>query len=129
MVVSSSGTLLSPRRSSTPESASQQLSAVERLRIAGRRIAFHPSQPRCGQEQLLGEPMLVGLRSEVFDQERGLLHTCGPRDRDEEIRHAEVPVVLRNLVLEDDVAAKRIPREIGQDAMILMAIIPLVRED
>ena len=42
---------------------------------------------------------------------------------------AEVAVVLGNLVFQDQVVAKSIPREVRQDPVILMAIVAVVGED
>ena len=47
----------------------------------------------------------------------------------ERIGRADVPVVLRDLVLEDQVVAERVPRQLGDEAMVLVQIGALVRED
>ena len=48
---------------------------------------------------------------------------------DEDVRRAEVAVVLRDLVLEDQVIAERVPRQLAGVAVVLMQVVPLVRED
>ena len=48
---------------------------------------------------------------------------------DEEVRRAQVAVVLRDLVLEDQMVAKRVPGQLRDEAMILVQIAAPVRED
>ena len=47
----------------------------------------------------------------------------------EDVRRAEVAVVLRDLVLEDQVVAERVPRQLRSQAVVLMQIRAAVRED
>ena len=47
----------------------------------------------------------------------------------EDVRHTEVAVVLGDLVLENEVVAKRVPRELAREPMVLMKVGPGVRED
>ena len=49
--------------------------------------------------------------------------------RHEAVRRPEIAVVLGNLVLQDQVVAERIPRQIGDQPMILMPILAIVGED
>ena len=48
---------------------------------------------------------------------------------DEDVRRAEVAVVLRDLVLEDQVVTPRVPRELGHQAMVLVPVVAVVGED
>ena len=47
----------------------------------------------------------------------------------EEIWRSEIAVVLRDLVLEDEVIAPRVPGELRNEAVILMPIVAVVSED
>ena len=49
--------------------------------------------------------------------------------RHEAVRRAEIAIVLGNLVLQDQVVAERIPGQIGDQPMVLMPIVAIVRED
>src|SRR5882757_8523637 len=53
----------------------------------------------------------------------------GLAGRDEDVRLAQIAVPLRNLVFEDGVIAKRVPRQHRHLAMILMRIVARVAED
>ncbi len=48
---------------------------------------------------------------------------------DENRRNTEVAVVLRDLVLEHEVVPERVPRQLAQEPMILVQILPVMRED
>ena len=50
-------------------------------------------------------------------------------ERDEDVRTAEIAVVLRDLVLEDQVVAERVPRELAGEPVVLVEVVPRVRED
>ena len=51
------------------------------------------------------------------------------RQRHEHVRHAEVAVELGNFVFEDQVIAERVPGQLVDDAVVLVQIVPAVRED
>ena len=50
-------------------------------------------------------------------------------DRDEDVWLAEIAVVLRDLVLEDQVVAERVPGQVARRAVILVEVASGVRED
>ena len=50
-------------------------------------------------------------------------------EMDEQVRSPEVAVVLRNLVLEDQVVTERVPGQLARQAVILMEVAALVGED
>ena len=81
------------------------------------------------QKQVLREPAPVELRREVREDQPDLPCCDLLRQVDERIGRADVPVVLRDLVLEDQVVAERVPRQLGDEAMVLVQIGALVRED
>ncbi len=55
---------------------------------------------------------------------------CADRlvERDETVRRAEVAVELRNLVLQNQVIPERVPGQIRQHAVILVPVVPIVRQ-
>ena len=73
--------------------------------------------------------MLAGLTREMLLEQRQLLLGDRRGQRHEEVRPAEVAVDLRDLVLEDQVVAERVPRQLAGEAMVLMEVVPRVRED
>jgi hypothetical protein len=48
---------------------------------------------------------------------------------DEEVRSAEIPIVFRNFIFENEMVPERIPGEFRNQAMILMQVQTLMRED
>ena len=49
--------------------------------------------------------------------------------RHEDVRCAEIAVVLRHLVLEDHVIATRVPRELAGEPVVLMEVVAGMRQD
>src|SRR5690242_14983887 len=86
--------------------ADDELPTVERLSLPAGRIRLHSPQTHQRLERVLAEPVPVALRPEMG---RNRLH-LPLRDRvgqvDEHVRRAEVSVVLRDLVLENQVVSK-----------------------
>ena len=73
--------------------------------------------------------MLALLARERREDQFDLLARQLLGDGDEDVRRTEVAVVLRDLVLEDQVVAERVPRELADEAVILVEVMPRVRED
>ena len=72
---------------------------------------------------------LSRLGGEVPEQELDLARHELLAQRHEDVRRAEVAVVLRDLVLEDQVVAEGVPGQLGDEPVVLMAIGAGVRED
>ena len=62
-------------------------------------------------------------------QIRSHLHVNESRLGDEDVRHAEVAVKLRDLVLKNQMVAESVPRELASEPVILMEVVTSVRED
>ena len=116
-----------PHRVDAP--SQRELAAVERLRVPARRARLGPAQAHEPEEELLVEPVLFALARERLSQQARLLACELLRHRDEDVRRAEVAVVLRDLVLEDQVVAPGVPRQLAHEAVILVQVVPRVRED
>src|SRR5262245_25435786 len=106
-----------------------ELAGVEGLRVTLRRVALDSAQPQQGTERVLAEPPPPSLRDECTEQVRDLALHVSRREWHEHVRHTEVPVVLRDLELEDHLVAKRVPGELGDEAVVLVQVAPEVRED
>ena len=106
-----------------------ELAPVEALGQAARRSRLHPAQPQQREEEVFREPLLRPLRAEALEQCLDL----APRDRllevDEDVGRAEVAVVLGDLVLEDQVVAEGVPGQLGDEPVVLVAVVVGVRED
>src|SRR5437773_839324 len=103
------------------------LSAVERLGVAPLRL--DPAQPQERRERVRGEPVVVLLRLETVHEDPDLLLAGRLVELNEEIGVADVAVVLHDFVLEDQVIPVRIPRQLGHQAMVLVEIVAIRRED
>ena len=83
--------------------------------------AAHAQQPA---EELVVEPVLVALaRDDARSSKSQLLRGDLVAQRDEDVRRPQVAVVLRDLVLEDEVVAERVPRELAREAVILVEVV------
>src|SRR5438093_1922182 len=103
------------------------LSAVERLGVAPLRL--DPAQPQERRERVRGEPVVVLLRLETVHEDPDLLLAGRLVELNEEIGVADVAVVLHDFVLEDQVIPVRIPRQLGHQAMVLVELVAIRRED
>src|SRR3984893_15825049 len=101
---------------------------MKALRPTGARSSFHTPQAHQGLKRLGVEPRL-GALARVAAQERagfgggmcvGELHI--------DVGGSEPALVLPNLVLEQQVAAKRVPGELAHETMILVLVGAMVRE-
>ena len=103
------------------------------MNASARPLGDAASMPRSrisAAEELLVEPVLVragsgsaraAARSSGCDAPRSSGH--------EDVRAAEVAVVLRDLVLEDQVVAERVPGQLADEPVVLVEVVPRVRED
>src|SRR5439155_14834461 len=112
-----------PRGASPAEDG---LPGVEGFRVAARRVRLHPPQAHEAEERVLGEPPLLPLRPVRPDERLHLpaSHLFG--EVQECPGRAEVPVVLRDLELEDQVVPEGVPGQLAHEAVVLVQVVPLV---
>src|SRR5581483_4493698 len=103
--------------------------AVEGLGMAGGRIAADAAQPHHGEEGFRGKPAVAALAWEMLEQAAHLLSGDVLAQRHEEVGVAEVAVIFRHLVLPDQVIAEGAVGELGRNAMVLMKIAAVMRQD
>jgi hypothetical protein len=82
----------------------------EGLSIPAGRAAFHAAQTSDAAERLVVEPVLRALSAEILPKERDLALDRRGGEWEVEVGMAKIAVPFRDLVLEDQVFAKRIPR-------------------
>ena len=75
------------------------------------------------------EPALTALCREVPIEVRRLSPGDRGRNGNEEIRPSQIPFVLGDLVLEDQVVPKRLPSQFRDNPVILVPILQDVGED
>src|ERR1041385_1171316 len=106
----------------------QNLAAVESLGPATRGVALDAAQPEHRLEGLGAEPTFAGLGGVVAENEVDLAARGGLVERYGEVGVAEVALVLGDLVLEDQVVAKRRPGQLGDQRVVLVEIGAMVGE-
>ena len=105
------------------------LPSVEGLCISVRSIRLHAAKPEDAQEEILREPPPIPLGLEVREEVLDLPLGKPIVEMDEDVGGTQVAVVLGNLVLEDEMVAKRVPGELRCESVILVPIVAVVRED
>ena len=73
--------------------------------------------------------MLAGLCGEMLLEQRQLPLDDLRRERHEHVRPPQVAVELRDLVLEDQVVAEGVPRQLAGESVILVEVVIGVRQD
>ena len=72
--------------------------------------------------------MLVALRLKELAEVRDLCLANGTVQRNEEVGLLEIALILRNLIFQHEMIPERIPRQLGEEAMVLVAIGKEVRK-
>lgn len=90
---------------------------------------FDATQPQQAVEKILGEPLFASLRAEVAHQVFHLLATNRLTQRDEEVRRAQVCIVFRDFIFQDQVVPKSVPGQIAHHAVVLVQIVSEVSKD
>src|SRR5262249_55329259 len=106
----------------------RDLPTVKRFRIPRGGFGLDPANPQERQERIRCEPVLVLLTLEALHEHGDLLLTGRLVEMHEDIRGAQVAVVLQNLVLEDHLVTKGVPRHLRHEPMILVKVVAEVRE-
>src|SRR5262245_46654547 len=89
-----------------------RLAAEEGLRISSRRSRLDASYPHQGKKRLVCEPMAVLLRLESSRNESHFPATDRLIEVHKYVGRAQVAVVFRNFVLQDQMAPEGIPRQV-----------------
>ena len=90
---------------------------------------FNSTQPQQAVEKVLGKPLFASLRAEVAHQKFHLPATNRATQRDKEVRGAQVGIVFRDFVFQDQVVPKGVPSQLIDHSVILMRVGPGMRED
>src|SRR6516225_6567314 len=113
-----------PRRSHLDH----RLAHVEGFGKSVRCATLEPPQPHQAEERVVSEPVTILLAGKSRSKMPHLSVSARAVNRHEQIGNAEIAVVLRDLVLDDEVIPECVPRQVGNDSMILMPIVSIVRE-
>ena len=91
--------------------------------------AFHTPQTGHAGERVGVEPVSPSLGRESVDHEPGLVFSSPGGQLDIDGRLTQLAVELGDLVFKDKVIAKRLPGELSNEPVILMAVFPIVGQD
>src|SRR6202035_4254105 len=104
------------------QSSEHDLSSVERLRYPLGRVTADAAQPGQREECLVGKPASSALAGKVSADRFDLPAKLYLGQWYEESGIAEIAVVFRNFVLEDEVITEGVVGEFGHQSVILMSV-------
>jgi hypothetical protein len=93
-----------------------QLAAIECLRVLVARGALDTTQAKDGLKGILGEPSLLALCLGKITDVSNFVVTAFLRERPQIVGQVHVPTASWNLVLQNQLSEPRIPSEIGDRA-------------
>src|SRR5580704_7660465 len=91
----------------------QRLPAVKSFRVSSFRVRFDPADSQQRTESVFGEPLLAGLRAKRSENVPNFCFAQRFVKPHKEIGRTEISVILRNLVLEDQMIAKCVPGQLA----------------
>jgi len=94
-----------------------------------RRIRFDAPETLQSQEGILGKPLLGALGSKRLADISGFSFTSLAIQTHEEIWRAEIAIIFRDFVLQDEVVAKRIPSQFTDHSVILVKVIAVMGQN
>jgi hypothetical protein len=107
----------------------RHLSAIESFRVLFGRHRFHSSQPEDGPKHVFRKPVLVSLGLETFKY----VSDFEPADLFvevyEQIRLAQIAIILRDFVFQDKVLPEGVPGQVGKQSVILVPVVAAMGED
>src|SRR5512132_589415 len=105
-----------------------RLSTVEAFGQSRRRIRLQATKTQRRHEQISCEPALAALTPVTGKNDVDLPLADRFRQRREQPGRSEVTVVFRNLVFQDEVVAERVPGQLRNRAVVLVQVLPVMRE-
>src|SRR6185436_6984105 len=106
-----------------------QLPAVKGFREAAGCRALDAADARERAEGIRCEPRTRALRWEALHEAADLVLELLGGERDVDVRVPEVALVLRDLVLEHEVRAERVPGQLRDEPVVLVPVVQMMRED
>jgi hypothetical protein len=113
----------------TPDGSVRHLAAVRALGVLLGSIRFDAAQPQDRGKRVLSEPDLLVLTLKAIQDIPDLSFGKGFAQADEEIRGAQVSAVLDDFVFENQVIPERVPRQLGDQPVILMKVAAIMGQD
>ena len=114
--------------SGLPEIA-DQLAAIKCFGIFVRGSALHAADSMHSLKGVFGQPGLVALCLKNVTDILDFAFAQFPFERNEIVGRAQIAVIFGNFVLQNQMVAPGIPGQIRYGAMVLVPVVPVVRED
>jgi hypothetical protein len=102
---------------------------VKCLGVSARCVTLHSAQAHQGTKGFLSKPSLGLLRLERVHDVANLLFEELGLERHEDIRLAQITVIFRDFIFEDQVVTKGVPSQFRDQAVILMRVFTVVSEN
>src|SRR6185503_2237191 len=118
-------------RTASPDnhgSSEQHLAQVKGFRACFGRVALDAANAHQAVERVRSKPGSRRLRSKVLQDQFHLAIGHSARQRNEQIRSTEIAFVLGNFVLEHQVIPEGVPRQLGDQPVVLVNVVPVVGE-
>ena|SRR5438093_11404223 len=94
-----------------------------------RGVRFESAQPQNRKEGILGKPVLMFLACEALDDILDFFMTDRIVQMNEKIGRADVSIVLDDFVFQDKVIPECVPSQLRYEAVVLMKVVPIMRQD
>src|ERR1700738_2946350 len=114
---------------SHPPSSQHRFAAVESFGITAWSIALHSSQPHKRKKCFLLKPAFAMLRLKCIHNAMNFLLAGLYLKRNEHAGLSQGSVIFRNLVFQNQMISERMPSQFGNQAVILMRVIPIVTKN
>src|SRR5712691_2848535 len=92
-------------------------------------MGLDATKPLQGQKGLRGKPMLFPLRRKRATNIAGFALTGIAIQPYEKVRRSQIAIVLWNFVFQDEMVAKRIPRQFADDPVILVEVVTVMSKN
>src|SRR3981081_1841749 len=102
---------------------------METLRESAASIGLNAANPLQSQESVCGEPLLGPLRYERIESEIRLSVPGRWIEPHKKVRRSQIAIILGNLVFQDQMIAKRVPCQFADHPVVLVQVVPVVRQD
>jgi len=102
--------------------AKNELPGIEGFCESTGGAGFHAANAHEPEKSVLGEPLLIALRTKALHQEAHFARRGLRVQRDKEIGSSKVAIVLGNFVFQNEMIPPGVPNELIEDAVVLMQV-------
>src|SRR5437867_4777452 len=92
-------------------------------------VRFQSPQAQSRNEGILGKPVLMFLACETLNDILNFFTTDRIVQMNEKIGRPNIPIVLDDFVFQDKVIPECVPSQLRYEAVVLMKVVPIMRQD